>query len=134
MPSSYIDHSKSLSATRPEALRHSAIESDGIYTPVVATQPVAYSGTPSNYATGTTNATVFTLTAGQRGFIQNLDDEALAVKLGASASTSSFSFILKAGSAEDDGTGGAVWLENYTGVVSVCAMSGTAKYIAWTQA
>lgn len=88
---------------------------------------------PSNFAVATAHATVFTLARGERGFIQNLDDAALAVKLGASATTSSFSMILQAGTAADDGTGGYVAIENYIGPVSVIAMSGTARYIAWKQ-
>ena len=86
---------------------------------------------PSNATIGTTNATVFTLAKGEVGFIQNLDDAALAVKLGESAATNSFSMILKAGSAASDGLGGFVYVTDYTGAVSVCAMSGTASYIAW---
>jgi len=86
---------------------------------------------PSNSTIGTTNVTVFTLAKGEVGFIQNLDDAALAVKLGASAATNSFSMILQAGTAASDGKGGFTYITDYTGVVSVCAMSGTASYIAW---
>lgn len=89
---------------------------------------------PSNAAIATDNATVFTLAKGEVGFIQNLDDAALAVKLGASASTTSFSFILKAGSAANDGNGGLTYITDYVGPVSVAAMSGTASYIAWKRA
>ena len=87
--------------------------------------------TPSNATIGTANETVFTLSPGEVGFIQNLDDAALAVKLGASAATNSFSMILQAGTAASDGKGGFTYITDYTGVVSVCAMSGTASYIAW---
>lgn len=90
--------------------------------------------TPSNYDIGTADATVFTLAPGEVGFIQNLDDAALAVKLGANAATNSFSMILQAGSAASDGKGGFTYITDYTGVVSVCAMSGTASYIAWKRA
>jgi len=86
---------------------------------------------PSNYAAATSSDTVFTLSRGEIGFIQNLDDAALAVKLGASATSSSFSMILQAGSAASDGKGGSVYITDYIGVVSVAAMSGTASYIAW---
>ncbi len=89
---------------------------------------------PSTYAIDTANQTVFTLAAGEVGFIQNLDDAALAVKLGASASTTSLSMILQAGTAADDGKGGFTYITDYTGAVSVCAMSGTARYIAWKRA
>lgn len=89
---------------------------------------------PDNDAIGTSNATVFTLSPGEVGFIQNLDTDPLAVKLGASASTTSFSMILQAGSAASDGKGGFTYITDYTGVVSVCAMTGTASYIAWKRA
>lgn len=88
---------------------------------------------PDNYAIGTSDGTVFTLSAGQVGFIQNLDDAALAVKLGASASTTSLSMILQAGTAADDGKGGFTYITDYTGVVSVKAMSGSPRYIAWAR-
>ena len=89
---------------------------------------------PSNSTIGTANATVFTLAKGEVGFIQNLDDAALAVKLGASASTTSFSMILQAGDAASDGKGGFTYITDYTGPVSVCALTGTASYIAWKRA
>lgn len=93
-----------------------------------------FRGVPSSFTVGTSDATVFTLAAGEVGFIQNLDDAALAVKKGASASTSSFSYILAAGGATDDGTGGVVRIDDWIGAVSVAAMTGTARYIAWKQA
>jgi len=89
------------------------------------------SNAPSNAAVATADATVFTLAGGEVGFIQNLDDAALAVKLGTSASPSSFSMILQAGTAADDGKGGFIYITDYTGAVSVAAMSGTGRYIAW---
>lgn len=89
---------------------------------------------PSTATAGTSNATVFTLAKGEIGYIQNLDDAALAVKLGASAATNSFHRILKAGSAGNDGSGGDWLITDYVGDVSVCAMTGTASYIAWKRA
>lgn len=74
-------------------------------TPVPVSQK-QYTGVPSSFAFRTANETVFTLAAGERGFIQNCDDAALAVKLGAGASATSLSFILAAGTAADDGRGG----------------------------
>jgi hypothetical protein len=95
-------------------------------------QQKQYTGVPSSFAVATANGTVFTLAAGERGFIQNLDDsDALGVKYGASASTSSFSFILPCGVAADDGRGGSVVIDDWIGAVSVVAMTGTARYIAW---
>ena len=98
------------------------------------TQQKQYSGVPSTFTVGTSDATVFTLAAGEIGFIQNLDDAALAVKKGASASTTSFSLILNAGTAADDGKGGAILIDDWIGVVSVAAMAGSPRYIAWKQA
>lgn len=86
---------------------------------------------PSNAAVATAHDTVFTLAKGEQGFIQNLNDAALAVKLGTGATTSSFSMLLQAGSVADDGRGGFTYLTDYVGQVSVIAMSGTARYIAW---
>jgi len=88
-------------------------------------------GVPSNFAKATATDTVFTLAKGEVGFIQNLDDAALAVKYGASCSTTSFNVILQAGSAADDGKGGFLYVTDYVGEVSVAPMSGTASYIAW---
>ena len=89
------------------------------------------SAAPSSFAVQTATQTVFTLAAGERGFIQNLDDAELHVKLGASASTSSFNFLLKANSAADKADGGYVKIENWIGPVSVAPSTGTARYIAW---
>lgn len=94
-----------------------------------------FTGAPSNFAVATADQTVFTLAAGERGFIQNLDSaDALAVKYGASASTSSFSMILSPGSAQDDGKGGSILIDDFIGIVSVATLTGTARYIAWKEA
>lgn len=88
-------------------------------------------GVPSNATAGTADGAVFTLAKGEVGFIQNLNDAALAVKLGAGASTTIFSMLLQAGAAVDDGKGGFVYLTDYTGVVSVASMNGAGRYLAW---
>jgi hypothetical protein len=89
-------------------------------------------GVPSSFAIQTADATVFTLAAGEVGFIQNLSADApLAVKYGASASTTSLNFILPASTAASDGTGGAYKINDWIGVVSVAKMTGTASYLAW---
>lgn len=99
------------------------------------TAPLQYTGTPSSYAILSADGTVFTLAAGEIGFIQNLSADApLAVKYGASASTTSLNFILAAGTADSDGKGGAIRIDNWVGVVSVAKMTGTGKYLAWKQA
>lgn len=100
----------------------------------IQTANVQSAALPSTDAIATANATVFTLARGEIGFIQNLDDAALAVKYGASASTTSLHLILQAGSAADDGKGGFVYITDYTGPVSVAAMSGSPRFIAWKRA
>lgn len=58
--------------------------------------------------------------------IQNLSTNPLYVLLGSGASTSVFHFILKAGTAQDDGTGGTVGMEEgvvYTGLITVAGIS-----------
>lgn len=97
------------------------------------TQARQRSSAPSNATIGTANGDLFTLAAGDIGFIQNLDDAALAVKKGTGASTTSLHFILGGGTAADDGKGGFVQIDDWIGVVSVAAMAGTARYIAWRQ-
>jgi hypothetical protein len=86
--------------------------------------------TASTAAPVTANGDAFTLTAGQSGFVQNLDDEPLFVKLGTGASAASFNYVLKAGTAADDGTGGSVQINNWVGIVSIFA-TGTARASAF---
>lgn len=97
------------------------------------TTPKQYAGVPSNFTIATVDGTVFTLAAGEVGFIQNLDTDGLAVKKGASASPTSLSLVLAAGTVADDGKGGNVQINDWVGVVSVAAMTGAARYIAWKQ-
>lgn len=92
-------------------------------------------GVPSSFAIQTADQTVFTLAAGEVGFIQVLSADApLAVKLGSGASNASLNFILAAGTAANDGTGGAIRIDNWVGPVSVAKMAGTSSYLAWKQA
>ena len=79
----------------------------------------------------TTDGNVFTLAAGEVGFIQNHDDAVLCVKLGTGASNSSFSFRLKACTAADDGSGGYIRIATWTGIVSVAAATGSPRFSAW---
>ena len=58
--------------------------------------------------------------------IQNLGQNPLFVKEGASASTSDFSYVLAAGSGNDDGTGGSYDHGSdqvYTGIITVAGTS-----------
>ena len=102
---------------------------------LVSTSPRQLAGVPSSFAIQTADATVFTLAAGEIGFIQNLSADApLAVKLGASASTTSLNYILAACTAASDGKGGAVRIDDWIGAVSVAKMTGTASYLAFKRA
>ena len=52
------------------------------------------------------------------------------VKLGDSATSSSWHYILPGGGAADDGTGGSVSIDGYAGQVSVCSAStGRVSYV-----
>lgn len=58
--------------------------------------------------------------------IQNLGTNTLFVLLGAGATTSVFHFVLKAGTGNDDGSGGSVAQENgtiYTGIITIAGSS-----------
>ena len=87
-------------------------------------------------ASGTTSAFVTTdgtaLAANDKRSwwnIQNFDDAAVYVKLGAAASASDFSFVLKAGTATNDGLGGAWFDDSYTGIVTILAASGSPRVV-----
>ncbi|HEV7950440.1 MAG TPA: hypothetical protein VGP24_11805 [Glaciihabitans sp.] len=86
---------------------------------------------PSSFVIRTATGTVFTLAAGERGFIQNLDTDTLFVKLGEDAAADSLSSILAACPVQDDGKGGYTPINNWIGPVSVFPSTGAARYLAW---
>ena len=86
---------------------------------------------PSNSAIITDASQVFDLAHGQLGCIQNLGTTPLAVKLGTGASSTDFNFVLPAGSANDDGTSPPIYINDYLGPVSVAAISGGVRCMAW---
>ena len=92
--------------------------------------PVNNSNTPSIASDSTAIAAAST--GGRRGWsIQNNGTNVLFVRLGASASTSVFHFSLKAGTGNDDGTGGSV--EQTVGAVfqGEISIAGTSpRYVA----
>lgn len=111
----------------------------GTPVPITATTPIPVTpkqltGVPSTFTPVTSDGTVFTLAAGEIGFIQNLDDAAVYVKKGASASNSSFNFVLAACTVADDGKGGAVRVDDWIGAVSIAAATGSPRVAAWKQA
>lgn len=97
---------------------------------------IEYSSQTSNTAaisTPTTGDTVIAVNINRRAFIvQNLGQNTLFVKFGTGATTSSFNVVLKAATANDDGTGGSYASTNpcYTGAVSV---AGTSPRLALTE-
>lgn len=81
----------------------------------------------------TTGDTVVASNTSRRAFIiQNLGTNALYVRFLAGATTSLFNVVLKAGSVNDDGTGGSISSTNpcYTGDISV---AGTSPRLAITE-
>lgn len=63
--------------------------------------------------------------------IQNLGTNPLYVKLGAGATNSDFTIVLRAGVTNDDGTGGSLSMEAgtvYTGIITVAGTSP--RYVA----
>jgi hypothetical protein len=97
----------------------------------------AVSADPKQFSTVSTatpitaDGTVFTLAAGEKGVIQNLDDAAVYVKLGASASSSSFNFILPACQTANDGNVPPIEIDDYVGAVSIAAATGSPRVSAY---
>jgi len=78
----------------------------------------------------TSDGTALAANATRQAFaIQNLATMPLYVKLGSGASSSSFSFVLKAGTAANDGTGGFFSDSSYIGIVTIAAASGSPRVV-----
>lgn len=77
------------------------------------------------------STTALAVNQARTGFqIQNVDTGALFVKFGPSASTTSYSFVLKAGTGAADGSGGSFSMMSgnvYRGIITV-ASAGTPSY------
>lgn len=112
------------SLAKINALLYGSLPGSGSGASSIATAPKQYS-TVSNDAPVTTDGTVFTLAAGEKGVIQNLNNTAVYVKLGESATSSSFNIVLKAGNAANDGNGGTVIIDDYIGPVSISGVTST---------
>jgi len=97
----------------------------------ISADPFQYS-TVSSSSILSGSGTVFTLASGEKGFIQNLNTGALAVKYGTSASSTSFNFILNPASTLDYG-GGSSQIDDYIGAVSVSPIAGASnvRYVAY---
>lgn len=103
--------------------------------PFVTTFPPSQTpSSPSNFTPITSPAPIV-LAANDALFIQNLATTALYVKRGPDVTQTGFSYILCAGTAQDDGLGGALVIDDYIGTISFTgtALSGAspARYNAW---
>jgi len=89
--------------------------------------------TISNFEISGANGTVLLANANREEvYVQNLATDALYVKYGASAHSTSFNFVLAANTSANAGDGGSLSDLNYTGIVSVSgANSVTPSFIAW---
>lgn len=87
---------------------------------------------PSKNALVASDGLVFTLQAGEVGFIQNMAAAALFIGLGQTPNgTTVVHAMLKACGTAADGTGGMAIVDDFIGSVYVAAASGTASMIAW---
>ena len=72
----------------------------------------------------TSSVTLMTASDYRKAFsVTNQGTTIVYVKLGASATSSSWHYILPGGGAADDGNGGSVSIDGYVGQVSVCSAS-----------
>lgn len=90
-------------------------------------QIVYQTATTSNTPSISSDATALASNTKRIAFvIQNLGTNPLFVRLGSGASDTVFHFVLKAGAAQDDGTGGVITSAEgviYTGIITVAGTS-----------
>ena len=88
---------------------------------------IVYQTQNSNTPSIASATTALSSNSARRGwYIQNLGQNALFVRCGTGASSSVFHFVLKAASANDDGTGGSVGQTDgcvFTGEISIAGSS-----------
>lgn len=120
----------------PHPVVQLGIDADGQARPIAVSDEGALSvaasansATPSNASISTTSATVFTLEAGEVGYIQNLKDAVLYVRLATAASDTAFHLVLPACVAAGDGSSYPLKIESHMGPVSV--YGAAPSYIAW---
>ncbi len=88
----------------------SIVNSQNSNTPTIASASTALAANPARIAWN----------------IQNLGTNTLFVLLGSGASTTVFHFVLKAGTGNDDGSGGSVGMESgavYDGIITIAGSS-----------
>lgn len=91
--------------------------------------PIGTSNTPSI----SSSTTALAANAARGGWsIQNLGQNPLFIRLATGASATVFHFVLKAGTANDDGLGGVIAQTEgivYTGIITIAGTSP--RYTAW---
>lgn len=87
--------------------------------PITALQ---YTGSTNTIVTS--NGTAIVVPVGKKALVQNLDDAAVYVRYGATASASNFTFLLKAGTAVNDGNGGSYMVDDFAGTLTFFAATG----------
>ena len=76
----------------------------------------------------TDSVTVMETSAYRKSFtVTNTGTNKIYVKLGTGATSSSWHYVLPGGGANDDGNGGSINVDGYTGEVAVCAAT-TGRY------
>lgn len=88
-----------------------------------------FSNIPSTATITTIAGDLFTLAAGEIGYVQNLGINPLYIRRATGATTSAFHYLLSGCNTQDDGTGGTLIIDDHIGIVSI---SGTSpRCIAW---
>lgn len=107
------------------------IERDGSggHTPYFRADPSSIAAPPAATAANTpailtAGGDVIAANANRKGWsIQNLGTNPLFVRMGTGASSTVFHMVLKAGTGNDDGLGGVISDDRYTGIVSATGTS-----------
>jgi hypothetical protein len=84
---------------------------------------------PSTATVNASGGDLFTLAAGEIGYIQNLNVNPIFVRRATGAATNAFHYALAPGVAVDDGTGGSLRITDHVGVVS--AVGTGFRAVAW---
>lgn len=89
--------------------------------------------TISNYTPSSSNGSTLSANSNRKElYLQNLATGRLYVKYGTNASNTSFNFVLAGASYVDNGNGGVISDQGYTGIVSVSGGNNlTPNYICW---
>jgi len=92
----------------------------------------AQSMTSSTPAIKTSDGDITTLLPGQKLIIQNCDTDKLHIRYGTGASTTVFTFIIPACTAQDDGSVPPYVIDDWIGIVSGKAQADTSPRFTWS--